>query len=72
MTLAHRTATLCLYDRARPPLRHDALQPHAADVIEYGRAVTRQVLSERGVPVICWAMVEPAVRGRTEADNTNA
>jgi GAF domain-containing protein len=27
VTLAHRTATLCLYDTARPPLRHDALQP---------------------------------------------
>lgn len=28
------------------PLRHDALQPHAADVIEYGRAVARQMLNE--------------------------
>ena len=28
------------------PLRHDALQPHAADVLEHGRAVTRQMLIE--------------------------
>src|SRR6478752_7200921 len=27
---------------------------------------------EPGVPVICWAEVEPAVRARTEADNANA
>ena len=29
-------------------------------------------LGEPGVPVVCWAKVEPAVRARTEADNTNA
>ena len=28
------------------PLRHDALQPHAADMIEHGWAVTRQVFGE--------------------------
>ena len=28
------------------PLRYDALQPHAADMGEHGRAVTRQMLSE--------------------------
>ena len=28
------------------PLRHDALQPHAADVIEHGRAVVRQMFNE--------------------------
>src|SRR6478735_2404004 len=27
---------------------------------------------EPGVPVTCWAQVEPAVRARTEADNANA
>ena len=30
------------------PLRDDALQPHAADMIEHGRAVTRQMLSRTG------------------------
>src|SRR3954471_24543087 len=29
-------------------------------------------LGEPGVPVVCWAKVEPAVRVRTLADNTNA
>jgi hypothetical protein len=29
-------------------------------------------LGEPGVPVVCWAKVEPAVRARTEAENTNA
>ena len=29
-------------------------------------------LGEPGVPVICWAKVEPVVRARTEADNANA
>ena len=29
-------------------------------------------LGEPGVPVTCWAQVEPAVRARTEADNANA
>jgi hypothetical protein len=29
-------------------------------------------LGEPGVPVICWAEVEPAVRASTEADNANA
>jgi len=29
-------------------------------------------LGEPGVPVICWAEVEPAVRVRTEADTTKA
>jgi hypothetical protein len=28
------------------PLRHDALQPHAADMGKHGRAVTRQMFSE--------------------------
>jgi hypothetical protein len=28
------------------PLRHDALQPHAADMLEHGRAITRQMLAE--------------------------
>jgi hypothetical protein len=26
-------------------------------------------LGEPGVPVVCWAKVEPTVRARTEADN---
>ena len=29
------------------PLRDDAFQPHAADVLKHGRAVTRQMLSEQ-------------------------
>ncbi len=28
------------------PLRHDALKAHAADMLEHGRAVTRQMLNE--------------------------
>jgi hypothetical protein len=34
------------------PLRHDALQPHAADMPEHGRAVIRQVFNEPyGLPL---------------------
>jgi hypothetical protein len=29
-------------------------------------------LGEPGVPVVCWAKVEPTVRARMEADNINA
>ena len=34
------------------PLRHDAFQPHAADMLEHGRAVARQMFNEldRGPP----------------------
>src|SRR5437868_9776882 len=33
-------------DTALRPLRHHALQPYAADVIEHARAATRQMLSK--------------------------
>ena len=33
-------------DTVRPPLGYIALQPHAARMVEHGRAVIRQVFSE--------------------------
>jgi hypothetical protein len=35
----------------------------------YFPSIVVVALGEPGVPVICWAKVEPTVRARTEADN---
>ena len=50
------------------PLRHDALQPHAADTIEHGWAVTRQVFGEPdGIPLGCQVVWRAVTCARSTA-----